>query len=62
MWESIEVSVGAETHRGRFRVEGGRLLLEWRGGRTSEWLGMLKPEIVAAMRLKRLATRRSLAA
>ena len=34
--------------RARYRVEAGRLQLEWRGGRASEWCGMLKPELVAA--------------
>lgn len=62
MWESIEVPVGAATYRGRFRVEGRQLILEWAGGRTSEWLGVLKPELAAAMLLKKLAARRAVAA
>jgi len=56
MWETVQISVGPANVRGRFRVEAGRLVLEWSGGRSSEWLGMLKPELVAAMRLKKLAT------
>ena len=57
MWETIQISVGPQSFRGRFRVEAGRLVLEWAGGRASAWLGMLKPELVAAMLLKKLATR-----
>ena len=56
MWEVVEVALGPSTYRGRFRVEGGRLVLEWGGGRVTEWLGMLKPDIVATMLLKKLAT------
>ena len=55
MWQLVEVSVGRATHRGRYRVEGRKLVLEWRGGRVSEWCGLLKPEIVAAQSLRRLA-------
>lgn len=62
MWETVQVSVGAATHRGRFRVEHGQLVLEWRGGRKFESCGMLKPEVVAAIALKKLATRMPLAA
>ena len=62
MWELIQISVGPSTYRGRFRVEGRRLILEWGGGRVSEWLGMLKPDIVATLLLKRLATRMATAA
>ena len=62
MWETVQVSVGPADYRGRFRVEAGRIVLEWRGGRASEWVGMLKPELVATMLLKRLATRTPLAA
>ena len=57
MWELISVSVGSSTWRGRYRVEGRRILLEWRGGRLSEWCGMLKPEVVAANTLRNLAAR-----
>ena len=32
------------------------LVLEWRGGRTAERCGLLKPEFVALSRLKQLAT------
>ena len=46
MWEFVEVALGPSTSRGRFRVE----------GRVTEWLGMLKPDIVATMLLKKLAT------
>jgi hypothetical protein len=57
MWNSVEVSVGPATHRGRYRVEGRRLVLEWRGGRALEWCGHLRPDVVAASTLKTLATR-----
>jgi len=62
MWQSVQVSVGLATHRGRFRVEGKRLVLEWRGGRTFEWCGILKPEIVAEAKLKQLVSRTPIAA
>jgi len=55
MWNSIEVEVGPKVHRGRYRVEGRQVLLEWRGGRVAEWCGSLKPDIVAAQKLKQLA-------
>ena len=54
MWEFIEVSVGQARHRGRYRLEGKQVVLEWRGGREEEWCGMLRPEVVAAQRLRRL--------
>lgn len=55
MWQTIEVSVGPATHRGRYRLEGRRLVLEWRGGRAAAWCGLLRPEVVAAQTLRRLA-------
>jgi hypothetical protein len=54
MWQSVEVSVAAGTVRGRFRVEGDQLVLEWRGGRSAERCGLLKPEFVAVSRLRQL--------
>lgn len=57
MWQFVEVLVGAQTHRGRYRVEGKRLVLEWRGGRTVEWCGMIRPEVVATQRLRQLVGR-----
>lgn len=62
MWQLVQVSVGSGTYRGRFRVEGRNLILEWSGGRTSEWLGNLKPELVATMLLKKLVARMPAAA
>ena len=59
MWESIQVAVGPSTHRGRYRLEGRRMVLEWRGGRITEWCGILKPEIVAESRLRQLVTRQA---
>ena len=62
MWQFIEVSVGMTTHRGRYRTEGKRLVLEWRGGRAIEWCGMLRPEVVAISRLRQLVNTRPIAA
>jgi hypothetical protein len=62
MWNLISVSVGQSTHRGRYRVEGKRLTLEWRGGRVSEWCGWVKPEVVAQSALRRLAASGAMAA
>ncbi len=57
MWTSLQVQVGQGQERGRFRVEGGQLVLEWRGGRHAEVCGLLKPEFVATQRLRKLAER-----
>lgn len=57
MWQFVEVSVGPQTHRGRYRMEGKRLVLEWRGGRSEEWCGIVRPDVVAAQRLKQLVSR-----
>ena len=57
MWQVVEVSVGSQTHRGRYRIEGKRLTLEWRGGREVEWCGILRPDVVATQRLRQLVSR-----
>jgi len=62
MWEIIQVAIGPTVHRGRFRLEAGRLVLEWRGGRVSEWCGIMKPELMASLLLKQLAGRMPVAA
>ena len=62
MWQMVEVSVGPATHRGRYRLEGRQLVLEWRGGRNIDWCGSLRPEVVASLRLKQLVKRTALAA
>ncbi|ODT88915.1 hypothetical protein [Phenylobacterium sp. SCN 70-31] len=62
MWQTIEVDIGSERVRGRYRLEGRRLVLEWRGGRNFAWCGQVKPEIVAARTLRRLTSARPLAA
>lgn len=62
MWETIQVSVGPATHRGRYRMEGRRLVLEWRGGRAFEWCGILRPDVVASSRLRQLVSGRAVAA
>ena len=43
-------------------TEGKRLTLEWRGGREVEWCGLLRPDVVAATRLRLLVTHARLAA
>jgi hypothetical protein len=55
MWQSVEVLVASGTVRGRYRMEGDQLVLEWRGGRSAERCGVLKPEYVAVSRLRQLA-------
>ncbi|WP_309606797.1 hypothetical protein [Phenylobacterium sp.] len=55
MWTSVEVSVGPQIVRGRYRVDGDMLVLEWRGGRHVERYGLVKPELVAMQRLRREA-------
>jgi hypothetical protein len=62
MWNSVQVSVGSATVRGRYRMEGDQLVLEWRNGRVAERCGLLKPEFVAMDKLKRLASSQPLAA
>ena len=47
MWNSVQVDVGHRTHRGRYRMEGDQLVLEWRGGREAARCGLVKPEVVA---------------
>ena len=54
MWEQVQVPAGAGVVRGRYRMEGDQLVLEWRGGRTAERCGLLKPEFVAIARLRQL--------
>jgi hypothetical protein len=55
MWNTVQVSMGSALVRGRYRVEGDMLVLEWRGGRLAERCGILKPELVATQRLRREA-------
>lgn len=62
MWNPIQISLGSSTHKARYRVESGKLVLEWRGGRVSEWCGILRPDVVAASRLRQLVTRSAMAA
>jgi hypothetical protein len=57
MWNSVEVTVGPAVHRGRYRMEGDQVVLEWREGRVAERCGLLRPEFVAADRLRRLVSR-----
>ena len=62
MWTSVQVSMGPSIVRGRYRVEGDMLVLEWRGGRHAERCGMVKPEVVAMQRLRREAEEHPVAA
>ena len=62
MWNFVEVSVGPQTIRGRYRIEGDMLVLEWRGGRHAERYGLVKPEVVAMQRLRREAADRPVTA
>ena len=62
MWNSVQVSVGQGLVRGRYRVEGDVLVLEWRGGREIEHFGLLKPDFWASYRLKQLASQQPRAA
>ena len=62
MWNTVHVSMGSATVRGRYRVEGDMLVLEWRGGRLAERFGILKPEVVATKRLRREAAEHPIAA
>jgi hypothetical protein len=62
MWNSVQVSVGSATVRGRYRMEGDQLVLEWRNGRVVERCGLLKPEYIATATLRQLASNHPLAA
>jgi hypothetical protein len=62
MWTMIEVSAGTSLHKGRFRMEGDQVVLEWRGGRVAERCGLLKPEFVATVRLRQLVSQEPMAA
>ena len=62
MWNFIEVPVGQTTVRGRYRLEGEAVVLEWRGGRHVERCGLLKPDVVAMSRLRHLAAAPRIAA
>ena len=59
MWESDQVAAGPSNYRGRYRLEGRRMVLEWRGGRITEGCGILQPEIEAESRLRQLVTRQA---
>ncbi|MDB5423091.1 MAG: hypothetical protein JWQ29_507 [Phenylobacterium sp.] len=62
MWNFVEVSVGQSTIRGRYRLEGELVVLEWRGGRHAERCGLVKPDVVAMSRLRHLVADRQVAA
>ena len=62
MWNSVQVTVGQGLVRGRYRVEGDLLVLEWRGGREVERFGILRPDLVASSCLKKLAAQEARAA
>ncbi len=62
MWQTFEITVGDMKHRARFRLLGRQVVMEWRGGRTVDWCGILRPEVVAARRLRRLVSASAVAA
>ena len=62
MWDSVQVAVGHTTYRGRYRMEGDQLVLEWRGGRETARCGLVRPEIIAIQMLRQQASERQLAA
>ena len=55
-WAPVEVSLGPDTHRGRYRMEGEQVVLEWREGRVSEPCGLVRPDVLAAYRLRLLVS------
>ena len=62
MWNSVQVSVGHETHKGRYRMEGDQVVLEWRGGREAARCGLVKPEVMAMQILRQHVGHRPIAA
>ncbi|HEY8003430.1 MAG TPA: hypothetical protein VIE16_04340 [Phenylobacterium sp.] len=54
-WNPVEVTVGEDMHRGRFRLEGDEVVLEWREGRVSEPCGLVRADVLARYRLRLLA-------
>jgi hypothetical protein len=48
----VEVAVGDTLHHGRYRMEDGKLMLEWRGGREALGCGLVRPEVVAEQWLR----------
>ena len=43
----MEVAVDGELLHGRYRIEDGQLVLEWRGGRDCMGCGLVRPEVLA---------------
>jgi hypothetical protein len=62
MWNFVQVDVGHKMHRGRYRMEGDQLVLEWRGGRQAARCGLVKPEVVATEILRQIVSSEPLAA
>jgi hypothetical protein len=62
VWETVEVTVDAKRHRGRYRAEGRYVVLEWRGGRVRFYAGWARMEVAVAARLRTLVTREMVAA
>ena len=54
MWAQVLVPAGLSVVRGRYRMEGDQLVLEWRGGRELARCGLVKPEVVATQILRQL--------
>ena len=55
-WNPVEVTVGEDMHRGRFRMEGQEVVLEWREGRVAEPCGLVRADVMAAYRLRLLVS------
>lgn len=53
-WNPVEIAVGEDMHRGRFRMEGEEVVLEWREGRVSEPCGLVRADVLARYRLRLL--------
>ena len=51
-WTRVEVAVEGELHHGRYRMEDGKLMLEWQGGREALSCGLVRPDVVAEQWLR----------
>lgn len=54
-WGPVEAECAGESHRGRFRLRDGWVVLEWRGGRLQGTCGLLRPDVVATLMLRAAA-------
>lgn len=51
-WTRVEVAVRGELLHGRYRMEDGKLVLEWQGGREALNCGLVRPDVVAGQWLR----------